>query len=308
MELDQYVVARRSRLVEHAVELGAAPDGAAALVDQVLAEQRRAIERAEDPDPVVREAVRAAVLGGRPRRSVLAPLAGTVLVLVLAVAAIRLVGLEPATTPLVPTTYTLDAASATRALTDAGYEVTRRAVELCETADLVVATEPAAGTPALEGSTVTLLVARPPGLSCPAGAGFRSQVWQFLRWVRGFAPPPRLVERPTVVVVDASGTRTTRFDRDELAAAVNDGAALEALRAIVTDVPASDGAFPELTVRNGDPRPPCGAQAPAGYDNFLTIRFDLGLPTSGTDRCPLTGYLIPDGERLASVVLLLPTS
>ena len=52
MDFDQYVVARRGRLVEHAVLLGCAEDQAGTYVDQVLLEQRKRIRRAEDPDPL----------------------------------------------------------------------------------------------------------------------------------------------------------------------------------------------------------------------------------------------------------------
>ena len=306
MELEQYVVARRSRLIEHAVELGAAPDGAADLVDRVLGEQRRAIEQSDDPDPAVREALRAAILG-RPRRSLLAPLAGTALVLLLALAGVRYLGHEPAMTPLVPSTYALDTASATKTLTDAGYAVTTRVVELCETADLVVATEPAAGTPAVAGTSVTLLVARPPGLSCPPGSAFRGQVWQFLRWVRGSGPPPPLVERPTVVTVEATDTRTVQVDRSELSALVADGELLGALRAVVTEMPTPTSGVPELTVRNGVGLRPCGTTPPAGYDSLLTIRFDLETSEDVGGSCPLIGYLISDGNRIETIVVLAPT-
>ena len=57
MDFDQYVAARYGRLVEHAVLLGCAEGEAGAYVDQVLLEQRKRIRRADDPDPLVREAV-----------------------------------------------------------------------------------------------------------------------------------------------------------------------------------------------------------------------------------------------------------
>ena len=53
MNVDEYVAARYGRLLERAIELGA-PDGLATeYVDQVLLDQRKAIRRADDPDPVV---------------------------------------------------------------------------------------------------------------------------------------------------------------------------------------------------------------------------------------------------------------
>lgn len=307
MEFDQYVVARRRRLVEYAGELGVDDEQATELVGRVLQEQRRAIGRADDPDPGVRRALREAVLG-KPRRSILGPVAVAVLVLVVATVAIRFLSLDPATTPTVPSTYTLDAARATATLTDAGFEVETRDVELCETADQVIGTEPIAGTAAAKGSAVIVLVARPPGLSCPPGADFRAMVWQFLRWVRGLGPAPALVDEPSVVVIDDEGTRTTQLDRSELVRRIDDGQLLGALRDVVANVAPTPSGFPELTVRNGAQAPPCGASPPAAYDQLLTIRFDLDATAAGTDGCPLTGYLVPDGALLATVVLLVPAN
>ena len=62
MNVDEYVAARYGRLLERAVELGAEEGLAAEYVDQVLLEQRKAIKRAEDPDPLVHEALERAVL------------------------------------------------------------------------------------------------------------------------------------------------------------------------------------------------------------------------------------------------------
>ncbi|MGA8845738.1 MAG: PASTA domain-containing protein, partial [Nocardioides sp.] len=286
-----------------------APEGAAALVDRVLIEQRRTIEQADDPDPAVRDALRMAIQGAprRARTAGIAPIAATALVVLLALAGVRYLGLTPETTPLVPSTYALDVQSATSTLNDAGYEVATRTVEVCETADLIIATVPAAGTPAVEGTSVTLLVAQPPGLSCPVGAGFRSQVWQFLRWVRGFGPLPPLAERPTVVTVDATGTRTVRVDRADITAQVAAGELLDVLRTTVTEVPDPTRGALELTVRNGIGLRPCGASPPTGYDSLLSIRFDLEPSEERSDSCPLTGYLIFAGDLIETIAVLSPT-
>ena len=68
MDFDQYVVARRGRLVEQAVVLGCPEEQAGTHVDQVLLEQRKRIRRAEDPDPLMREALERAI-NGTPERS-----------------------------------------------------------------------------------------------------------------------------------------------------------------------------------------------------------------------------------------------
>ena len=64
MDFDQYVAARYGRLIEHAVLLGCAEGEAGTQVDQVLLAQRKRIRRAEDPDPLVREALERAIAGG----------------------------------------------------------------------------------------------------------------------------------------------------------------------------------------------------------------------------------------------------
>ena len=68
MDFDQYVAARYGRLIEHAVLLGCAEGEAGTCVDQVLLEQRKRISRAEDPDPLVHEALERAI-SGHPERS-----------------------------------------------------------------------------------------------------------------------------------------------------------------------------------------------------------------------------------------------
>ena len=68
MDFDQYVAARYGRLIEHAVLLGCAEGEAGTCVDRVLLEQRKRISRAEDPDPLVREALERAI-SGAPERS-----------------------------------------------------------------------------------------------------------------------------------------------------------------------------------------------------------------------------------------------
>lgn len=311
MEFEQYVVARRSRLVEHAVSLGADQDAADALVDRLLQEQRHTIERADDPDPEVREALEDLVEGRRPRRRS-SPLAIAAVCLVVAAVVggvvLRVVTLDPPEVPRVPSTFTLDVARAAPVLTAAGYEVATREIDLCETSGQVVRTEPPPGTEAEEGSTVTLVTARTPGLSCPPGADFRATVWAVLRWVGGLDEAPDLVERPTVIVIDEDGTATEQLDREQLVRAVRDGGLLAPLREVVTAVAPTDTGFPELRVRNAVLEPPCGATPPPGYDGLLTVRFDLDSTTGATDPCPLTGYLMSSGDRLDTIVLVVPTN
>ena len=312
MEFEEYVVARRTRLVEQAVGLGVAPEAAPGLVDQVLDQERRAIARSEDPDPHVQQALRVTVLGDlrapRRRRATVAALVALVALVALGVVGVlRQVDLEPPPVARVPTTYTLEADGAEALLSEAGYVVETREVERCETPDQVIGTEPGPGVRAPAGSTVVLLVARPPGLSCPGGEGFRATVWQLLRWVGGFGDPPALVERPTVVRIDASGTTTTRATSvDDLTDRIGAGELLGPLRDAVAAVAPTASGFPDLRVRNAEISVPCAGTPPPGYDELLSVRFDLDLSATGSDPCPLTGYLLTEGELIATIVLLVP--
>ena len=63
MDFDDYVAARYGRLIEHAVLLGCAEGEAGTYVDQVLLDQRKRIRKAEDPDPLVQEALERAIAG-----------------------------------------------------------------------------------------------------------------------------------------------------------------------------------------------------------------------------------------------------
>jgi hypothetical protein len=69
MEPREYADVRRYALVRAAVELGVPAEDAPGLVERVLEEQSRRIRRAEDPDPLVHEALAEAVRrrGGRRR-------------------------------------------------------------------------------------------------------------------------------------------------------------------------------------------------------------------------------------------------
>ena len=85
MDFQEYVAARRTRLVEHAVELGVAEAAAPGLVDTVLSDRRRRIERSADPDPDVYDALEQVVRGPWPHRgTALLVAASTALVLVVA--------------------------------------------------------------------------------------------------------------------------------------------------------------------------------------------------------------------------------
>src|SRR3712207_6098590 len=100
------VAARRGRLVESAIELGCPEGLAAEHVDRVLHEQRRRIQKAEDPDPIVLEALERSLRGEPTRRSRRAPwvLAGVVAIGVGVAVAVTY---EPPTRP-VPSLFGYD--------------------------------------------------------------------------------------------------------------------------------------------------------------------------------------------------------
>ena len=106
VDFDQYVAARYGRLIEHAVLLGCAEGEAGTCVDQVLLEQRKRIRRAEDPDPLVREALERAIAGTPERRSPTGPLVALGLVAVAVAVGVALT-YRPSPEPM-PSLFALD--------------------------------------------------------------------------------------------------------------------------------------------------------------------------------------------------------
>ena len=149
MDFDQYVAARHGRLVEHAVLLGCAEAEAGAYVDQVLHEQRKRIRRAEDPDPLVRDALERAISGAPEKSRRTGPLVAVGLVAV-AVAVGAVATYRPTPDPL-PSLFALTGDQAEQLLESQGYDVSLEQARSCEPPGLVVDSDPPSGAPVREG-------------------------------------------------------------------------------------------------------------------------------------------------------------
>ena len=145
MDFDQYVAARYGRLIEQAVLLGCAEGEAGTCVDRVLIEQRKRIRRADDPDPLVHEALERAIGGAPVQSRRTGPLVAIGLVVV-AVAVGAALTYRPPPRP-VPSLFALDGSQAQRLLEDQGYDVLLRPARSCEPEGLVLELGSAGGRP-----------------------------------------------------------------------------------------------------------------------------------------------------------------
>ncbi len=300
MDHDEYVAARYTRLLEHAVELGCDDDVAAAHVDRVLDEQRRHIARAEDPDPGVREALARAVSGEAPVREApwTALAVGAALLIVLVVAATT--WWRPADESTLPSLFGYDTATATQVLADAGYDVVTSMSEACEPRGLVLGSEPAPGTAVRAGATVTLRSAVPSDPGCLATYGFRSDAWEFIGFVRGQAAPdfaPR-------VAVYVDGVNLALLSREAAAGRASWAAALALIEDEATQVAPTRSAMPRLVVDSLiPPRQLCGVTVPPSYEGGRTLRLRIDPSPEGADSlCPFVVDLYRDDDRRIEAV------
>lgn len=296
MDFDAYVAARRTRLVEHAVDLGVDEALAPALVDQVLAEQRRRIIRADDPDPVVHDALERVVRGPWPHRRT-AVLVTVATVLVLVVAGLVWWQTRPPEQVTVPSAFALDAPEARAVLRRAGLESEVRTAPVCEPPGLVVGSVPPAGSVVDVGSRVELRSAASPDGPCPDLAE-RSEAWAFLRFTRG-GPAPRFDDTVFVVL-------NSRQPAVLPAAAAVDPERWEGIQD-VTDVasrlPTGGAGAPRLTVSAGVPPPTtCGFPRPPAAGRRATLR--LQLSTAGAPGCPFTVDLYRDSSGVIDAVVI----
>ncbi len=215
MDVEDYRSARRSRLVELAIELGVAPDESGPMVDGVIEDLQRRIRRAEDPDDVVVPALRERARGG-PSRPGSSGTAVLLVVLALVVAVPFVFGSRDARAPTVPALLGLTTDEATRSLEREGITVRVLAVPQCNPAGQVLGSDPPAGAPVARERVLTLISTSSPEWECPDDAAARDRAWKFLRFlVSGsarpdFAPGVRLfVDGEGVGVV--SGSESARM-------------------------------------------------------------------------------------------------
>ncbi|QSR29954.1 hypothetical protein CFI00_05405 [Nocardioides sp. S5] len=207
MDVEEYRAARRTRLVERAVELGLPADDAGLVVDRVIAEQRRRIRRAEDPDDVVVPALRDAILrGGTGTRTTTLVVLLVLAAIVLAVPVAYVARNDPA--PVMPSLFGLTTTEATRALERD--DIASRVVDVpqCNPAGQVLGSDPLPGSAVGVDDVVTLIATSTPEWRCPDDAAARERAWTFLRFLvsgtarPGFAPGVRLfVDGEEVTVV-----------------------------------------------------------------------------------------------------------
>lgn len=298
MEVDAYVQARYGRLLEHAVELGAPEGQAAAYVDEVLLQQRRHIRRADDPDPVVREALGRAIRGERaPSRSWIAIALVLVVVAVVGLAAILV---DPAPRPL-PSLFGYQAREAEARLTDAGWDVQLRVARACEPQDLVIGTTPPAGTLVAEGEPVSVRVAVPYA-ECLAQYQRRADAWDFVRFARGLAPAPGFASTVSVVIDDGEADE---LSREQAGRPQSWGTTLD-LVADAADTPApTRNGMPSLTVTEGvPPATYCGVDRPTAAGERPALRLAIDpAPDDQTSDCPLSVDLYRSAGGIDAVVV-----
>ncbi len=301
MDFDQYVAARYARLVEHAVELGCADGEAGSHVDRVLLAQRRRIDKAEDPDPLVHEALEHLLDGTPPRRSRTGPLV-TLGLVAIAVAVGAVLTYRPPTEPM-PSLFGLDGPQAQLLLERQGYDVELRPASSCEPVGLVVGSDPPGGRPVKKGATVTVRTSVLVGSQCEPDYPARSAAWAFVQFALGRGPAPEFARTVTVVV-----NHQDPYALDHVAAVDPDrwgglfARVARAARATAT----TDSGMPHLTVRsNVRPTVLCGVPKPAGTGDRRVLRLEIDSRPAGDLRgCPLTVDLYRSSDQAIDGVVV----
>ena len=285
MDFDQYVAARHGRLIEHAVLLGCAEDDVGAVVDQVLAEQRRRIQKAEDPDPLVHEALERSVRGAPPRRIRTGPLVGLGLVAIAVVVGVALSYRPPPGS--MPSLFGLTGDQAEHLLRDQGYEVVVRPASSCDPPGLVVGSDPPGGGAVEKGGTVTVRTSVLVGSECEPDYTARSAAWEFVQFALGGGPAPAFARTVTVVV-----DRQDPYTLDHIAAVDPHrwGGLFGRIAGAARTTAPTDNGMPRLVVRdNLVPGSLCGVPKPAGTGDRRVLRIEIDpRPADDAGSCPLT--------------------
>jgi PASTA domain len=286
MDVDQYAAARFGRLIEHAVRLGCPEEEAGALVDRVLVEQRKRIRRAEDPDPLVHDALDRALHGpARGDRTGLV-VGGGLLGLVGATAVVAL-ALGPGTPPEpMPSLFGLDGDQAEHVLRDQGYEVVLRPASSCEPPGLVVGSDPPGGGDVEDGDTITVRTSVLVGSQCEADYPARAAAWEFLRFALGRGPAPEFARTVTVVV---NGQDPYHLDRVAAVDPDRWGGLFDRVGRTARTVSPTDSGMPSLRVTEDLlPAALCGVPKPAGTGDRRVLRIEVDAHPADGRSCPLT--------------------
>jgi hypothetical protein len=300
VDFDQYVAARYGRLIEHAVLLGCAEGEAGTHVDRVLLEQRKRIRRAEDPDPLVREALERAISGHPERTRRTGPLVAVCLVVV-AVAVGAGLTYRPPPRP-VPSLFALDGSEAQRILEEEGYDVLLRPARSCEPEGLVLESDPAPGTRVREGATVTVRTAVPSEVFCQSLFLTRADAWDFVSFALGGDAPPFA---DTVRLSVAGGTPRT-FTGQQVADVDRWDEAFDLIAAAAHEAAPTPTGMPALRVQATMPLDEwCGMPRPPGTGQRFTLRLQIDPRPARNDGCPLTIDLYRS-ERVIDTVVVYP--
>ncbi|GAA1127005.1 PASTA domain-containing protein [Nocardioides aquiterrae] len=311
MDPQEYRDARWYALLRAATDLGVDPEEAPALVQRLLDEQRRAIRRADDPDPLVHAALRDAVLGPplsghRPRWPGVAALAAALAVVGVVVALTR--PEEPLPDRLrgdqVPSLFGYDGADARSALEARGFRVTLQPTRDCEVYGRVVASDPPPGTAYDRGDRITVYTSIPADVVCLNDYQDRATAWQLLDFANGRGPAPEFADRVFVyaggaapVVLDGTAAR----DPDAWAGT----GVLEGLRAASDQVGLVDEhpltyAIPAIRItRTDEGIGACGVPEPsvAGTGDAFAVL----VRSPDRTGCPVRLDVFRDGDAILAV-------
>jgi len=318
MDPREYRDARWHSLLRAAEDLGVDPEQAPALVEQVLVRQQRRIKRAEDPDPLVREALADAVRGApaRPRGRRWPAVAGLALAVAAVGTVVTLTRPEPPPADhlrddQMPSLFGYDGATASALLEKRGLDVQQRPFRSCEVRDRVVASEPAAGAEVGRGDHVVVYTALPADVSCLTDYGDRELAWQLLDWANGHAPAPSFAPRVWVYPSDGpaqilSGTDAAdpgSWRGSEVLAALRKASADVAL---VQEHPLTYAVPAIRIIRPSDGLGRCGVPDPSVAGTADVVAFIV----RSADRtgCPLRVELYRDQERRIESVVLYSAS
>jgi hypothetical protein len=301
VDFDQYVAARYGRLIEHAVLLGCAEGEAGTYVDQVLLEQRKRIRRAEDPDPLVQEALERAISGVPERSRRTGPLVAVSLV---AVAAAVGVALTYRPTPdALPSLFALNGDQAEQLLQDRGYDVLLRPARSCEPPGLVIDSDPPSGGPARKGATVTVRTSVLSGSQCEPAYPRRAAAWEFVQFALGRGPAPDFAAAVDVVVDGGSPVRLTG---DPAAGLLLQDDVTTTIAEAAGETTPSESGLPRLVVTTEIPPGSwCGVARPSAVGDRSATRFKIDARQDDTG-CPLTVDLYRTGSLIDAVVVYTP--
>ena len=302
MDFDQYVAARYGRLIEHAVSLGCSGDEAASYVDLVLREQRKQIRRAEDPDPLVHEALDQAINGPPPRSRRTAPVVAAAL-LVVAVGVGVVATYRPKPDHL-PSLFALNGTQAEDLLESRGFHVTLEQARSCEPPGLVVDSDPPSGGKVRTGARVTVRTSVLAGSHCEPAYPRRLDAWEFVLYALDRGPAPEFASAVDVVV---DGREPVRLTGD---------VAGDLLELDDVTTPIADAARQTRDAESGLPRlvvtflyPPeswCGVDLPENLDGRSAVRLKIDAAPPDSAGCPLTVDLYRTDSLIDAVVLYTP--